>query len=285
MSQLLKRSIRFARRQSVEAKNQLLGKYPDRYGFLDFYNYMNKRPEQKSSLEQEVGSLSERLFSNNNDKILVFHLTDRGFYSEINNLLNAAIYCLHNNIGMVVNSKHFLYKEKAGWDDYFERFWEDANNAEHTRYFDLHYRQSVELWNRVTNYNYETVTMPALDLEGNAFENKRSIAQLIYRLKPDVQALLDKRIEQFKLPKTFAACHISRGDKVGDMPGYPESERVDGSVYLDKVLEDFPDVRTLFVCSDAYQAVQEISECIHARGLNDFRCKEATFFCRLTHWA
>ncbi len=255
------------RRHSEEAKRQFLGKYPDQYGFLDFYSSLQKLPDFGKRHTASFSS-SSSLFANDNEKVLIFHLTDRGFYSEINNLFNAAIYCLHNKTGLIIDDSNFLYKDQAGWDDYFERFWDLETNPGGSRYFDLHYRNDQKLWNRVLHYDYDSVSIPRLGLlPGHAFENKRQIAQRIYRLKPHVERMLTDRIRQFKLPKTYAACHIRRGDKVGELPGYPEADRVESSMYLDKILDDFPDVRTLFVCSDAYSAVEEIKWCIQEKGL------------------
>ncbi len=260
MSSQLKRTWRFTRRQAREVKNQLLGRYPDRYGLYDLYRAVSPA----KGLAPSAG----KLFPNRNAKLLVYGLTQRGFFSEINNMINAAIYCIDTDTGLVLDTEAFLYKHEKGWADYFVPFWETPDPSLPQRRFELHYRSDIKLWNRIRTYPYETVAVPERGLcNGQVFENKRRIAARIYQFQPDVREYIAQQIDDMRLPEGYAACHIRRGDKVGEQKGQPESERIEAADYVDRLLQDYPELPALFVCSDSYASIQEVQQYIAAKGL------------------
>ncbi|MEM8484868.1 MAG: O-fucosyltransferase family protein [Bacteroidota bacterium] len=261
MSFQLKRTWRFTRRQAKEVKNQLLGRYPDRKGLYDLYRAV--------SPAQRPVSLAGKLFPNQNAKLLVYGLTQRGFFSEINNMINAAIYCMDTDTGFVLDTEAFLYKAEKGWEDYFVRFWETPDRSGSQRTFELHYRSDLKLWNRIRAYPYETVHIPDRGLyNAQVFENKRRITARLYQFQPAVRNHIEAQIEEMKLPAGYAACHIRRGDKVGERKGQPESERIEAADYVDCLLQENPEMPALFVCSDSYASIEEIQQYIEARGLD-----------------
>lgn len=67
-------------------------------------------------------------------KTLIFHLGhSAGFYSEINNMVFAIIYCIQHNICFKLYSSDANFREKDGWDDYFNPFCKEI------RFRPLHY--------------------------------------------------------------------------------------------------------------------------------------------------
>jgi hypothetical protein len=40
-----------------------------------------------------------------------------GFYSEINNMVIAMVYCLHNGIKFSLHSSNANFRYKSGWED------------------------------------------------------------------------------------------------------------------------------------------------------------------------
>ena len=53
---------------------------------------------------------------------LVFQLTDRGFASEINNMLSAILYCLLHDLEFILYSRSWNAFYEKGWQDYFLPF-------------------------------------------------------------------------------------------------------------------------------------------------------------------
>ena len=53
---------------------------------------------------------------------------EAGFYSEINNMILAVVYCLDNNIKFCLHSESANFKFLRGWTDYFEPFCDEKNN-------------------------------------------------------------------------------------------------------------------------------------------------------------
>ncbi len=261
MPKLLKRTWRFTRRQANEVKNQLMGRYPDRYGLYDLYRVV--------SPARSDAPAAGKLFANRNSKLLIYGLTQRGFFSEVNNMINAAIYCMDTDTGLVINADAFLYRAAKGWEDYFMRFWEIPEPARSQRQFELHYRSDLKLWNRIRAYPYEQVDIPARGLcKGQVFENKKRITTRIYQFQPTVRQELDARVASLGLPEAYAACHIRRGDKVGEQKGQSESERIEASDYVDRLVVRYPEMKALFVCSDSYASIEEAKQHIANRGLD-----------------
>ena len=70
-------------------------------------------------------------------KSLVFHIgSDAGFYSELNNMILAIIYCLRWNIRFTLYSADANFKHNNGWTDYFLPFCEEITD-------DFHHLSSV----------------------------------------------------------------------------------------------------------------------------------------------
>ena len=65
-------------------------------------------------------------------KSLVFHIgSDAGFYSELNNMILAIIYCLRWNIRFTLYSADANFKHNNGWTDYFLPFCEEITDDFH----------------------------------------------------------------------------------------------------------------------------------------------------------
>ena len=56
---------------------------------------------------------------NNHQKLLFWQLSNRGFGSEVNNLLYAINYAQKNNLKLYVSSSTWNFAQKKGWLDYF----------------------------------------------------------------------------------------------------------------------------------------------------------------------
>jgi hypothetical protein len=63
------------------------------------------------------------------EKQLVFRLgAQAGFFSEVNNLLLAVLYCLRSNIRFRLSSRCGTFGVQYGWADYFVPIFEERGN-------------------------------------------------------------------------------------------------------------------------------------------------------------
>lgn len=78
-----------------------------------------------------------RRLNERHEKQLLFRLgSQAGFFSEINNMLLAVLYCLRGNIRFVLSSKGGTFGVRNGWTDYFAPIFEERaarSNAGSTR--------------------------------------------------------------------------------------------------------------------------------------------------------
>lgn len=66
---------------------------------------------------------------------LVFKVgANSGFYSEINNMIFAMLYCLDNKIKFKITSLDANFSNAKGWQEYFIPFCEEYNSVFHSKY-------------------------------------------------------------------------------------------------------------------------------------------------------
>ena len=76
-----------------------------------------------------------RILNNSFKKKLVFNLgVDAGFFSEINNMVLAMLYCLDQKISISLYSSNANFKVEKGWDDYFISFCTEDINFNHSKF-------------------------------------------------------------------------------------------------------------------------------------------------------
>ena len=199
-------------------------------------------------------------------RVLVFHLTQRGFYSEFSNMVNAYIFAAAKAWGFSLVSQRFLYGIDKGWEDYFARFWIESDGKR------VECRGKSPMFDQIRSFDYSNVSVPEMGLFPNqVFANKRKIARKLYQLLPSVEADVNQLIAKLNLPSDYVAIHIRRGDKVGEAPfrtnrktGSSEAQSFPVEAYLNRLLvEPEAEPRHIFVCTDSYAAFLELQN--HAR--------------------
>jgi len=237
--------------------------------------------------KQIFGSAQEKLFQPNQNYIatMSYYLARKGFFAEINCMLNGIIFCLHNNIKLNLISDFFIYRQNCGWEDYFEPFTETLNPSPSLKHFICDGLGAT--FNVIYNYDFLNINVPRLDLKPNdIFENKRKIAQLVYRYSERTKKLIDHIKADVELPNDYVAFHIRRGDKVGEAKLDPqasiEAKKYPAKDYLEKLLNEKSldtttsaslrvngfEIRNIFVCSDSYEAVEELKNFIEEENLD-----------------
>lgn len=164
---------------------------------------------------------------------LIWHLTNRGFGSEISVLLLARAYARMKGFDFAVCSRYWNSHYQRGWGDYFEPFCDQFDHPHNVQLSEMQ-RSIAERWQRnvlfledvwPTVWNRNFLSLPLIDPSTNGVASDfwtamRAEMALVWRLTPlatqRVNQLAAKHIES--LGARFSAVHIRRGDKVTEAP-------------------------------------------------------------------
>ena len=191
----------------------------------------------------------------------IFRLTRRGFFSEVNGLLNAVIFGLAKRRRLIVDQTDF---EGLDWNDLFvsslpsapptissgvQKEWiVDGRGDAFKRIRKFVQRRNqfrIPLW------------IPDLELFGQVLQVKRTIAAIM--TAPRLIATLPN-----SLGTPYAAFHIRRGDKTigyGAHNGLiKEGEVTEPAMYLSVLQRYAPKISAVFVMTDDYRTIEELRE-------------------------
>jgi len=217
---------------------------------------------------------SYRKLNSGKEKTLVFQLTKRGFFSEVNNMILAILFCLDHGIEFVLYSKSWSAGTDKGWCDYFLPFCHESSNILFSRRQSyritgrrehvLHSFQKVCLRNYLSSHDIwpmmrdddflkQYFVIPELGIDGDIFHAKQVLLQMVYRYNSEISCALkdyDRRASEIS---PFVGMHIRRGDKV------KEANPVSIQQYVEKISDIIPDARQIFIFSDDYQVLKEFT--------------------------
>lgn len=193
----------------------------------------------------------------------VFNLTQRGFYSEVNNLLNAVLFGLAKRRRLIVDQSGF---EGQHWTDFFTADLPTApsslirtvpkewlvDGVTHPGF------RLIRKWVTRRHTRFPWLWLPEIG-PGSVFDVKRSVARMLTtpRFSQDIPS---------ELEPPFAAFHIRRGDKLDTREG----DHVAASAYVDLLNRKAPEVRSIFVMTDDYRCVEEIQTASPERTVKSF---------------
>ena len=217
------------------------------------------------------------------DDPFVFDLTDRGLYSEVNNLLNAIAFGLITRRRLLVRTASIQGVAWAGlFDTDLPAFspavpvdpeWIVANvNSPHFRTIRT---TGTQMWERGERVDVEALGLAGMDI----FALRRRLAGMfcVRRIDagfwraalrlPGIHCTDAAQMRRMRLrPGAFAALHVRRGDKIEGDPGHTdaagnvviEGEATPMAVCLELILAAAPTTDTLFVLTDDYAAIREL---------------------------
>jgi hypothetical protein len=159
---------------------------------------------------------------------LIWHLTNRGFGSEINTMLLARAYARMRGYEFLLCSQAWNCRVQHGWGDYFEQFCNEVSHPMPVAFDALRHGLEKGLKKNVLFYSdvwrdiwakkflsYPLVD-PATHRIGQDFwTTMQAEMALVWRLKPSVA----EKVNALKAPplaalgNAFSAVHIRRGDK------------------------------------------------------------------------
>jgi hypothetical protein len=188
---------------------------------------------------------------------LVYELTQRGFFSEVNNALNAVLF------GAVTGRRVSITESKSGgwrWTDLFEQSpallqigigdadpeWV-LSDPKQQNFRGM--RWQVRQWHRFGR----PVLCWRLRLVGSVFSTKRRLAR-VFCCPSGAEPQLDA------LTRPFAAFHVRRGDKLGYVRHerhWVEGEKAPLTRYLDRLAREAPGLKRVFIMTDDYTVMEE----------------------------
>ena len=189
---------------------------------------------------------------------LLFHLTDRGFYSEVNNLLSAILFGLLYRRRLIVDQSRF---EGQAWERLFtsslpERGHNDAISPE----WIVEGTASPNFWTiqaeiRKLQRRLLPVALPTGQW-GKPRTFLRGLAKIFTAPRQTIAA-------PNGLGPEYAAFHIRRGDKTDRYLGYEGKFIVEGELtpvetYLALLRQKAPGTRSVFVMTDDHSIVDEL---------------------------
>lgn len=222
-------------------------------------------------------------------KNLVFGLgVQAGFFSEINNMIIAIVYCLHNNIGFKLHSSNANFKFEKGWQDYFDPFCHEITNTlldKYNKRYRLHYQTdyakprrmyrkiryelylwytkkysrtnflTFDLWENILDRNLETIhyKIPEYNIDGDLQHACNRISNLIWNFNSDTAVKIRSTIDMLNLPHEYIGFQIRRGDK------FTENDFVPIDRYIEEA-ERISNLRNGFIFTDDYLVIKDLKE-------------------------
>ncbi|WP_379683464.1 hypothetical protein [Flavobacterium procerum] len=207
---------------------------------------------------------------------LIYPLTNRGFFSEINNLVLAALFCLDNEIKLRLCTRNWV---GGNWNDYFTPLLEeykglipvpsDVFSEKRIDVFFKMYHKKIkgrkilrdDIWNKMrsTSFTEKHFSFPELGIDGPIFDAKRQLVDILLDYnKETAEEIFFMKENDSNFVKESFGIHIRRGDKVTGKT--KEAELFDVELYLDKVQEINSEIKKITICTDDYNVVENFRE-------------------------
>lgn len=211
------------------------------------------------------------------DNKLTFHLgAEAGFFSEINNMILAMIYCLDNRIKFTLYSKRGNFSLINGWIDFFlpfcdqtefylhKRYNRRANQVKNSKKLPPKFLKLItgneyltqDIWNSFRNsrFSNKQFSIPELGIkDASLLQVTRTIIPMIWRYQPDSEKIIEKYKSSIELPPDYISIHIRFGDK------NIESNTYSIQKYIEKAsLVNFS--KNAFILTDDYKVIEELEK-------------------------
>lgn len=233
-------------------------------------------------MESKVWIENYQKLNNSFNKTLVFRVgIESGFFSEINHMFMAVLYCLQHKIKFVLSSKNNNFSYQKGWEDYFLPFCEES-------YADIHLKHNVrshqgkvsvvniiklklirksirinyftqDIWPYIkdTKFHNEIFNIPSLEIEGDFLNAMHILAKHIWRYQPEIDKIIQQKLNSLSLPPSYVGVHIRSGDI--------EKKNYAISSYMELV-KSLSINKDVFVATDNYSSISQIQ-----KQFNDYR--------------
>ncbi|SEG51325.1 hypothetical protein [Flavobacterium urumqiense] len=207
---------------------------------------------------------------------LIYPLTNRGFFSELNNLALAALYCIDNKIKLRLYSGKWV---SGKWEDYFNPIFEEYKGIIPIPH-DIFVRKRIESFYMIYHKHYKKRKIlqddiwsdmrrksfinkhffyPELGINGDIFEAKKQIFDIILDYNHDTtKEIFSLNETDLKFVKESCGIHVRRGDKVKGNNN--EAESFDIEFYINKSQEFKPEIKKFTICTDDNEVLESFKK-------------------------
>jgi hypothetical protein len=204
---------------------------------------------------------------------------ESGFFSEINNMIMAMVFCLENNLNFQICSANSIYGDDI-WKDYFSPFTAHKTSFEHLLFNERPYIQKIphkltveelfvikkamakqfltsDIWPYIRNkqiYCLDYIVEKG-PMTGPLLEVTAQIIALIWKFNPATKLLINSLVKTYEPDEPFASVFIRRGDKI------KEAQETEIEMYLNKAdsVSQRPNC-PIFLCSDDFNVIKKAKE-------------------------
>lgn len=215
--------------------------------------------------------------NNSFSKKLTFNLgIDGGFFSEINNMVLAILFCLNNKIRFQLYSKKANFALENGWNDFFIPFCPQTDFYFHYRYnrraHQMKNRNTLspkllklitgndyltqDIWNSFRNQDFakKKFNIPELNLKNaTLLESTRKIIQIIWHYNHSSKKIIKDHKDSMNISGNYISLHIRSGDK------NMESKVFDPSEYIEQAKE-LKKYKRAFILTDDYRVIEKLKK-------------------------
>jgi len=223
--------------------------------------------------------------NNSFKKSCIFRVGDsQGFFSELNNMIFAMIYCLQNKIKFVLYSKNANFAPKNGWEEFFLPFCEQSQiRNKYFQQLNIRLKPKLNELKLIRKIKYlfiilvnklsktkltfdifdefvfkeflpQQIVFEELEVHGdNTVEASKKFAEMVWRFNDKTQNEINKKIQELNLPHTYVSIHIRGGDK------FFKSEYSNSDIYIQK-LKEITTIKDVYIFTDDYRYILEFKE-------------------------
>lgn len=209
------------------------------------------------------------------NKKFIHHLgTGNGFFSELNSMLFAVLFCLQKKLRFELYSKDAYFTFGNGWNEYFESFCPEFMNDYIGKRISREYINNT--YNNHICYLYKIITknvllndiywycrsgwfehshfdIPELGINGDLRHAMKIIIPIVYRFNATYKACIKKEVKKTELPDNYISLHIRAGDKI------TERELITSQSYLEKAKER-TGCKNVFIATDDYRIFDQLKD-------------------------
>ena len=221
--------------------------------------------------------------NNSFSKKIIYHVGSyAGFHSEVDAMMQCMLYCYKHQIKFILYADDANFAGGYGWEEFFEPFCE-MNHDELNKKYNIRFYSSNPLLklietkraNKLKKYNkvdyltqdifrtaiskkvstVEQIEWPELEINGPTFYEFGKIADFALRYNDKTRKEVDDIIASLNLTNEYYSVQLRGGDKLGEKGVVNNITTV-----ANRIKEHSGDINNLFVLSDDYSYVEEISK-------------------------
>lgn len=227
-----------------------------------------------------------QLYNNVNNsfkKKLIFHVgTGAGFYSEINNMLIAMLYCYVHKIKFILYADDATFADGHGWNEFFMSFCPQNHDrlnhkynlrSKHEAEGRMFYSVGQRLLKIRNGANYLTcdifgkclgsyyskeITYARWDefgINGDINQEFAKLRNVALRYNRKTYMEIKKKIKELNLPEHYYSVQFRGGDKT-----WEARNQMDVDCVIDRMKESDIKINNIFIFTDDFSYVEEIRE-------------------------